>query len=72
VTLERSTLAKHLVLIQSHVPFAFSQSALSSVLMREKVGAVIAGVITKLTAAKLFIPTGTMSPKTPQYCTGSA
>ena len=59
--LDRSRLAKHLVLIQSHIPLAFSQSALSSLLVREKAGADNASVITKITPVRLLILIGTMS-----------
>jgi hypothetical protein len=51
-------LAKHLVLIQSHVPLAFSQSALSSVLVREKAGAASVNAITKVITARFFITAG--------------
>jgi hypothetical protein len=56
-------LAKHLVLIQSHVPLAFSQSALSSVLVREKAGAASVNAITKVITARFFITAGTMNSK---------
>ena len=63
-------LAKHLVSIQSHIPLAFSQSALSSVLVREKAGADTA--ITKVITARLFITAGTMNSKRSPNRTGSA
>jgi hypothetical protein len=56
-------LAKHLVLIQSHVPLAFSQSALSSVLVREKAGAASVNAITKVITARFFITAGAMNSK---------
>lgn len=56
-------LARHLVLIQSHIPLAFSQSALSSELVREKAGADTASMMIKVTAARLFIPV--ISPERP-------
>ena len=65
-------LAKHLVLIQSHVPLAFSQSALSSVLVREKAGADSAIANTKVITARLFITAGTMNSKRSPNRTGSA
>jgi len=65
-------LAKHLVLTQSHIPLAFSQSVLSSVLVRDKAGVDTAMAITKVTAAKFFIPRETMSSKRRRNCNGSA
>ena len=56
-------LAKHLVLIQSHVPLAFSQSALSSVLVREKAGAASANAITKVITPRFFVTAGGMNSK---------
>ena len=56
-------LAKHLVLSQSHVPLAFSQSALSSVLVREKAGVASANAITKVITARFFITAGAMNSK---------
>jgi len=56
-------LAKHLVLNQSHVPLAFSQSALSSVLVREKAGAASANAITKVITPRFFVTAGGMNSK---------
>ena len=64
-------LAKHLVLIQSHVPLAFSQSALSSVLVREKAGAAIANAITKVITARFFITARATKAKRGANYTGS-
>src|SRR6185369_16068798 len=64
-------LAKHLVLIQSHVPLAFSQSALSSVLVREKAGVASANAITKVITARFFITAGAMNSKRGLNYTGS-
>jgi|SRR6185503_14617082 hypothetical protein len=64
-------LAKHLVLIQSHVPLAFSQSALSSVLVREKAGAASVDAITKVITARFFITAGAMNSKRGPNYTGS-
>ena len=65
-------LAKHLVLTQSHIPLAFSQSVLSSVLVRDKAGADAAIAITKVSIARFFIPPETMSSKRRRNCNGSA
>ena len=54
-------LAKHLVLTQSHIPLAFSQSALSSVLVREKAGVDSGTAITKVSIARFFRRAGTIN-----------
>jgi hypothetical protein len=64
-------LARHLVLTQSHIPLAFSQSALSSVLVREKAGADTATAITKVSIARFFTTAGTMNSKRRPNYTGS-
>ena len=51
---------------------AFSQSALSSVLVREKAGADTAIANTKVITARLFITAGTMNSKRSPNRTGSA
>jgi hypothetical protein len=64
-------LAKQLVLIQSHVPLAFSQSALSSALVREKAGAASVNAITKVITARFFITAGAMNSKRGPNYSGS-